>query len=506
MRRFGIASASILYGALLVVTRGRPTVDSDSGIFLTVAGRLLHGDRLYVDVFDNKDPLFFYVHAAALSIDWRVPFLLDVIWVALAAASFLLLLQAVGANRLTAWAGFACLPLLLTGKWYFAGFSMLAALSFTPLIGWLWLRHRFALAGASVCVGILFKINLALVLVSLPAAFLLLRTPPGRPRSQVARAAGGFGVVAAVAAAVMAIRGELHGYVKTMVDNVAYSRNVLGATGRPTGIPGHIRDAAGDVGSPLHFAVVAVIFLAVGVLAVRALRGGTASEEGSGEPTALRLLSAVFLVATVAVSVTLALTAAWEEHAQMVAIPGALLIALLVMLATTSSGRPALTVSAGATAALTLVLLGAAVGGIPGVRGSISSTWGRTGHSQTADLLEHTAGDRFPNLDDVTFAHLGQNDEKAVGAFLDDRFALACPSTAQYVFTQDLSSVLDCIREQKPRLILVTPSFRSKADAPVDWNRFVAAGSSLLHKDYELALAEQSDGGPTEVWELRTPG
>ena len=313
----GIAAASIAFAALLVVTRGRPSVGLDNGIFLTVAGRLVHGDRLYVDVLDNKDPLFFYTQAAALWVgDWRFPFLLDVVWVALAAASLLLLLQAVGANRLTAWAGFACLPLLLTGKWYWAGYSMLAALSFNAAD---WNNCSGCVVasrslGHCSAWGLLFKINVALVMVSAPVAFLLLRTPPGNARSQVARAAGGFGIVAAIAAAVMAIRGELHGYINTMVDNLSYSSRVLGATGRLTGIPGHIKEAARYVGSPPHFAVVALIFLLAGLLAIRALRGGAASDEESREPTALRPLSALFLVTTVTTSVTLALTAAWVDH------------------------------------------------------------------------------------------------------------------------------------------------------------------------------------------------
>ena len=60
-------AASGGYAALLVVVRGRPSLESDAGIFLSVAGRLLDGDRLYVDVLDNKDPLFYYSHAAALA-------------------------------------------------------------------------------------------------------------------------------------------------------------------------------------------------------------------------------------------------------------------------------------------------------------------------------------------------------------------------------------------------------------------------------------------------------
>ena len=116
-------------------------------------------------------------------------------WLAIAAASTVLLLHAIGASRLTAAVGFVCLPLLLTGAWYLAGNSMLAALSFAPLIAWLWIRGNFALAGGLLCVGLLFKLNLALVLISAPVAFLLV--PAGAARSQVARAAAGFGAVLA---------------------------------------------------------------------------------------------------------------------------------------------------------------------------------------------------------------------------------------------------------------------------------------------------------------------
>ena len=53
-------------GLVLVLLRGDPYVASDQGVFLSVAGRMLDGDRLYSDVLDNKDPLFYYTYAGAL--------------------------------------------------------------------------------------------------------------------------------------------------------------------------------------------------------------------------------------------------------------------------------------------------------------------------------------------------------------------------------------------------------------------------------------------------------
>ena len=116
---------------------------------------------------------------------------------------------------------------------------MLAALAFAPLIGWLWIRGRFAMAGALLCVGLLFKSNLALLLASAPLTFLLLGLPAGPARSKVSRTAAGFAAVLAMTAGILALRGEFAGYVGTVIDNIGYSNHVPEATGRQTGILGH---------------------------------------------------------------------------------------------------------------------------------------------------------------------------------------------------------------------------------------------------------------------------
>ena len=73
-RAVGVAVLALGLGLALVLLRGDPFVASDQGVFLSVAGRMLDGDRLYADVFDNKDPLFFYTYAGAFWIGgWRGP-------------------------------------------------------------------------------------------------------------------------------------------------------------------------------------------------------------------------------------------------------------------------------------------------------------------------------------------------------------------------------------------------------------------------------------------------
>jgi hypothetical protein len=517
--RLCLLSASALYGALLAVLRGRPSLKSDAGVFLSVAGSMPHGPRLYVGVLDNKDPLFYYAHAGALAaFGWTGPFLLDILWLAIAAGATLLLLRALGASWLTAVVGFLVYPLLLTGAWYLSGYSLLAALSFAPLIGLLWLRGDFLAAGALLALGVLFKVNLGLVLVSVPLAALLL-APRGR-LVQLAKAAGGFAAVVGVAATALAVRGELHGYIENFKDNISYSRNVLSATGSVTGIPGHIKIAAWaasrpghvlgvPVGKPLHLAVVVAVFLLAGALAVRTLRRRRAAPDAATPAAATRFLAAAFLCATALTALTLALTAAWSPHDQMLAFPELLLIAFVV--AWLVSSRPGLAAGAGgiavlcAVAALGLVLLGGTAAA-PYARAGGVSYWFDSGHSETAEELEQAAAGRFPAAREVTYAHLGQNDEEAVAAFLDGRFALACPAIAQYVFTPQLDGVLRCVERKRPELVLVTQKFRREPHAPAEWDQFVAGGTKLLARDYERVSTRRTPNGVASVWALAPAG
>ncbi len=207
-----------------MLLRGEPWIGGDPGVFLSVAGRLLEGDRLYADVFDNKDPLFYFTYAGALWLGgWRGPFMLDAVWLAVSSVSMALLIRELRAPQSAVIAGFFLYPLALTAGWYLVGMSMLGALAVAPLAPWLWLRRRFAAAGAVLVVVMLLKMNAAPLAAAPLVALLVLGAPEGRRRRALLGGALGVGGAGLAAVAFLAVRGELRPYLDTIVYNVHYA-------------------------------------------------------------------------------------------------------------------------------------------------------------------------------------------------------------------------------------------------------------------------------------------
>ena len=492
-----MAAASTAYAALLVFAQGRPSLDVDGGVLLSVAARLLQGDHLYRDVWDNKDPLFFYFDAAALWVaGWRGPFLLDVLWVATAASAVWLLLRALGVPLVACVTGFLAYPLLLTGEWYHAGYSMLAALALAPVAAWLWARGSPTAAGIVVGLGMLFKFNLALLLVAAPLTLFLLGTPVPRNVRQALGFLAGLAGTLAVAAGLLGARGELVPYLHVLRENVSYANEVLVGTGRVGGIHGHVR--AFETLTRHARPVIAVFFLA-GALAAWILARGRARK-----PTnPLGRVSALLLGVGIATAITLALTTAWDHHVQMLAYPGALLVVFMV--AALNAGvrlRPLRWAAQAAGVAGVLLLLG--VNHAPNAGWSLSR-WTDPAHSRTAAALEAVRAARLAAATDVSYAHLGQNDEEGHAVFIGSGWTLACARFHQYPFTPagTLRGILRCVETRRPRLLLVTSSLSDRAGAPEAWHRFVVAGHALLRRDYRRVSFLRHSRGTVAVWERR---
>ena len=176
--------------------------------------------------------------------------------------------------------------------------------------------------------------------------------------------------------------------------------------------------------------MIAVFFLA-GALAAWILARGRARQP----TTPLGRVSALLLGVGIATAITLALTTAWDHHVQMLAYPGALL--LVFMVAALNAGvrlRPLRWAAQAAGVAGVLLLLG--VNHAPNAGWSLSR-WTDPAHSRTAAALEAVRAARLAAATDVSYAHLGQNDEEGHAAFIGSGWTLACARFHQYPFTPD---------------------------------------------------------------------
>lgn len=485
IRRIGLVGCALLVGFAIVLVRGEPIVLGDQGVFLSIAARMLDGDHLYSGVVDNKDPLFFYTYAGALWVGgWRAPFALDGIWLAIAGMSFALLLRELRAPRPAVVAGFFMYPLALTIGWYEPGLSMLGGLAFAPLVGWLWLRGRFAASGAALGVVMLFKLSVVLVAAGPVAAFIFLGAPGGSRVRQLAKGAAGVVTVVGAAAAVLAVRGELRAYLDVLVYDFYYTDEGLVGRGKSSGIAGHlgvVREFLGGLQT-----VAAVVVLGVFLVAVYVGR--------TRQGRAFQLVAAAAITTLIATLTTLALTAIWPHHLQMLAYPVVLVAAALITVTRSYHGQRAGMVAAG-VCVLFLVLSTAkdeVRHGVPAAR------WFSAPQTATAAALETARMRFYGRLDRVTYMHLGQNSENAHAVFLNDGFALTCPRFHQYPHDpgKQLRDVLDCVKKANPMLILVTPSLFDLPGATAQWDTFVSGAQHLLESRYDMI----SKAGGVEVW------
>ena len=128
---------------IFTISRAVPLRNGDRGVFVSMAERLAAGDVLYVDVWDNKEPLFFWTLSLGRLVSPGMDVVIEVAWIAAASVAIFFAARSAGAqNLLAAAAGFLATPLILTGAVYHAGFSHLPATAVFLAIAALALRRQ----------------------------------------------------------------------------------------------------------------------------------------------------------------------------------------------------------------------------------------------------------------------------------------------------------------------------------------------------------------------------
>lgn len=468
----GLVAVLLVWVALL--PRITPVVESDRGIFVSVAARLLDGDRLYNDVWDNKDPFFYYTVLPGRIFGPVADTMAEMAWLVVACLSISAIVKSETTPVLRLVVAFLATPVILTANAYLPGYTELPGVAVCLAVAALALRRRPFLAG--ILVGVLIYLKL----IYLPVALVLAVSQLVFQRDVrgLARFTGGGLLSAGIGAVTLIAQGEFKAYLHALTMNVQYATGPI--VGGPWAALGHL-ELAMTRSSEIEIATAAVIVVGVVLLAkLKRIELDPAQKQ-------LVWLSALATMSCLAV---LAVTGLWEHHALLLHVPALLALSLLATV-TGNAVRPQTqdrrmqVKSALLSAAAVVLLIGVpavpnlvrAWHGLPGV-------WAKdTGQPPEARaLLMLGPGGEY--------ARLGENDDEGHAAGLPSSWDLACPRFHQYPFesTAVLNDVLQCAA-QSPVLV-VSPSLAPETGW-ADWNNFVSATEQLIATRYECRRSAQ---------------
>jgi hypothetical protein len=357
-------------------------------------------------------------------------------------------------------------------------------LSLLPLLAYLVYKRRPTLAGCVAAVVLLLKANLLPVVAAIGLAGLAF--PAGTNRARVRGLLVWAGATAAAVSVIflgLAVRGEAGPYVRTLRENEAYASYALTVGHLPGGVRGHL-DVVRQYVHPLVWAI---------ILALAALLVGAALAGGSERRQLLRSpLTSLTVAGSAGTAVTLALTALYDHHLEVLAFPVLCASALALESTRTIVGARVGQLAARATVAFLACLCLVALFALrqPSVR--TVRLWAAAPEKLVSGGLTRVAEEMNGAGSAVPYFHLGSNDEMGQGAFLSTSFHLTCPRFHQYPFTpaSALRGTNRCLERTHPRLIAVTPSFQENRGDPPAWIQFVLAATSYVHGHCRSALVE----------------
>ena len=328
-----------------------PQPNGDYGFFTAVAERLVAGDRLYVDIWDNKDPFVFYSIAVARSLGIWGAWALEVLWIIAAAVAVWSLCRWSHIPRqLALFAAWAATPLLIVGLPYFMGSTHVPAIALTLVAAAGTVRNRPWLTGLVLAVLLFFKLivlPVAVVAVGVGTFAMRRGTSPMSPRSFLGRLASAFGAGVVAVIALLALRGEFLPYVNAQIANVLYSQTPI----VPVQDPSLLRWVLQHIVTLVNPHVFAVLLTTGGLLIWLAL--ALRSKANSSERTLWWIAATTFIIEILIVAVV----SKWLHHALVFAISSALVVLIVSRgLVRTTRGQGVLGIVV--LAALTYPLMG----------------------------------------------------------------------------------------------------------------------------------------------------
>lgn len=206
--------------SLYIALRSRPMLNTDYDAFLFVGSRLAQGDRAYIDAWDNKDPVTYWLAAFVNPETPIVSHLIELLWLALIGASAYVVARAFQSPAIVAFlAGVSLGPLAVLTLSYFPGATEVPGVALTLAALALALRGRDALSGVVLALLVFAKI----IFVPVAAVMVTVGVLRLGQQSDLKKIFAGFIAACTVLVGALLVRGELLGYVETLMMNVQYS-------------------------------------------------------------------------------------------------------------------------------------------------------------------------------------------------------------------------------------------------------------------------------------------
>ena len=443
---------------ILVLARAIPERNGDRGVFVSMAERLAAGDTLYVDVWDNKEPLFFLTLAAGRTVSPFMDVVTEALWIAATAlASFAILQTRVSCRWISALVGFSLVPLIITGAIYYAGFTHLPSTALVISGYALLIRGKALWAGGLIPVLVGFKIILVPVALALLVSWFLLE----RNRRELVRYALGSAAATLILVILLLVRGEFRGFIDLILSNIGYSQSMISdAYAIPIWV--HIEPV-------LQGPAVAVTSVIVFLLAMTRITASRADD----------LLWWGTLAALLSSMLVIAITGLWPHHGQILYVPAvlAILLACSVLLRQASIG-PA--------SAILLIALAIVLSGAPSLRATVDQVLSARGKLMDLARISDATQDLLSVAPSgATYARLGKNTDDSHAQGLR---SLGHPCYQFVQYTYDLPATLTRIPECLPSAdFVIVDKGLIPEDGAARWNTFVAESETALREHFECA-------------------
>ena len=465
--------ATIVFAWVMRLPRTTPGISADRGMFASIAERVLAGDKLYVDVWYPKDPIFIWILALGRYFSPITDVVIENLWLLIASyAIYKIGNQFNLSKNISIVCGFLLTPTILVGGNYYPGYSHLPGMALTLLVIALALSNRFLISGILISVLLFTKIMLV------PVAALLLSFIFFSQKSRKVLLELVIGCLASflVILSVLGIRGEFKGYIITLLWNFKYSSEDI--------YPNWIYPVAHILRASNSMSWTLIIFV---VLILTLHRFNQSSFSDDNQFPGYNYLHKLTLTSLLASLIVLGVSGMWDHHNQVLYIPGIFSILLISKYMQEAINRKKI------LAMFCGLLIAILVGGpknsevfvtYPEMRQKISDL--RSIPPEAKALLEfNSAGD---------YARLGTNGI-GINSFGLRQWNLVCPYLEFYpMFSESTiefqKKTLSCL--PRADYIIITPEFQGwlnaqSSDYSASWSSFILRLNTMLESDFRCS-------------------